>query len=226
VVDFVLLHGTTQAPDGWGRLVAALEARGHRGIAVDLAGDGDRPIAGYAGAVAGQVPSDLRAPIVVAHSGTGPVLPRVAQRLRARRQVWLAAIVPDGRHPLLTEIRSAPTNIFHPEWPGQDPTADPVLAAYFLFHDCDLATLRWALGTLRRFAPAALYTEPATLVPAVPSTYLVAARDRTLRPAWCRRAARERLAADVVEIDAGHCPHVSRPGELAAILDRLADPPR
>lgn len=30
------------------------------------------------------------------------------------------------------------------------------------------------------------------------------------------------LSVDVVEIDAGHCPHASRPDELAAVLDSLS----
>lgn len=41
-----------------------------------------------------------------------------------------------------------------------DPTTDPVLATYFLFHDCDLATLRWALTTLRASLPRSFYTTP------------------------------------------------------------------
>ena len=166
MADFVLIHGTTQAPQGWDRLAAALHLRGHRAIAVDLAGCDERPIAECADAVSQQAPTDLNAPIVVAHSGTGPVLPTVARLLDARRQVWLAAIVPDGRRPLLEEIRSAPTEIFNPEWPGKDPTADPVLAGYFLFHDCDLETLQWALSTLRLFAPSALYAEAVRVIQA------------------------------------------------------------
>ena len=126
MADFVLVHGTTQAPQGWDRLVAALRSRGHRSIAVDLAGGDERSVAEYAEEVSRQVPADVNAPIVVAHSGTGPVLPATARLLDAQRQVWLAAIVPDGRRPLLEEIRSAPTEIFNPEWPGKDPTEDPV----------------------------------------------------------------------------------------------------
>lgn len=225
MADFVLVHGTTQAPEGWDRLLAALRSRGHRGIAVDLAGSDERSVAAYAEAISRQIPADVNAPIVVAHSGTGPVLPAAARLLHARQQVWLAAIVPDGRRPLVEEIKSAPTEIFNPEWPGKDPTADPVLAGYFLFHDCDLETLQWALSTLRLFAPSALYADAMTLLPSIPSTYVVAARDRTLKPNWCRRAAQQRLGAAVIEIDAGHCPHVSQPVQVADILDRLTSAP-
>jgi pimeloyl-ACP methyl ester carboxylesterase len=53
-----------------------------------------------------------------------------------------------------------------------------------------------------------------------PSTYVLPVDDRTLTPDWMRRAARERLKTDPVEVPGGHCPHVSRPEHLAALLDR------
>lgn len=222
VADFVLLHGTTQGPGGWDRLLAALASRGHRGVAVDLAGSDDRDPDEYVRAVAGQLPADLTAPIVVAHSGSGVLLPATATALGARRQVWLAAFVPDGRRSFREEVPPEPAAVFNPEWLGVDPTVDPVAATYFLFHDCDLPTLRWALTTLRLFTPTRLYQQPVALAGHIPSAYLLAARDRTLRPDWCRREASRRLGAEVVEIDAGHCPHVSRPERTADILDRLA----
>jgi pimeloyl-ACP methyl ester carboxylesterase len=218
----VLIHGTTQSPAGWDRLVSLLESRGHRSAAVDLAGDGERSPADYAEAVAAQVPADMNGPVVVAHSGAGLVLPAVAQRLDARRQVWLAAYVPDGRRSLREDVAPAPGEVFNPEWLGKDPTADPLLAAHFLFHDCDLETLYWALTTLRLFNPRRLPTEPVALTPEIESTYIVATADRTLRPEWCRNAAASRLDAEVIEIDAGHCPHVAKAEVLAAILDQVA----
>lgn len=222
MADVVLVHGTTQGPRGWDRLRTALAARGHRTIPVDLVEDRDQTVGKYVTAAAAQVPSDTHSPIVVAHSGAGTLLPGLSRSLGARRQFWLAAYVPDGRRSMLDEVRASPAEVFNVEWPGSDPTADPVLAAYFLFHDCDLATLRWGLTTLRRFSPPQLSQAVVPLAPGIPSTYVVAANDRTLRPDWCRRQAQARLGADVLEIDAGHCPHVSRPDEVATILDRLA----
>jgi pimeloyl-ACP methyl ester carboxylesterase len=222
MADFVLMHGTTQGPEGWSRLTAALESRGHRCVAVDLALTGDRSIRELEEAVVSQVPSEIETPVLVAHSGTGPILPGAATLLNASHQVWLAAIVPDGQRGLLEEIRSAPTEVFNPEWLGKDPTSDPVLAAYFLFHDCNLETLQWGLTTLRLFAPSSLYADPVPLAPKIPSTYVVAAQDRTLRPEWCRRAASTRLSAALVTIDSGHCPHVSHPDEVAGVLESVA----
>jgi len=56
------------------------------------------------------------------------------------------------------------------------------------------------------------------------SPYVVAAHDRTIRPAWQRRMARERLGAEPMEIPSGHCPNVSQPDRLAGILVNLDCP--
>lgn len=54
---------------------------------------------------------------------------------------------------------------------------------------------------------------------AVPSTYILPVDNRTLRPAWMRRAARDRLGVEPVEIEGGHCPHVSFPQVVADVLE-------
>lgn len=42
--------------------------------------------------------------------------------------------------------------------------------------------------------------------------------DRTLRPGWMRQAARQRLGTQPVEVNTGHCPHVSQPEVIADFL--------
>ena len=56
--------------------------------------------------------------------------------------------------------------------------------------------------------------------PNVPSGYIVCTEDRTAAPAWARRAARERLGVEPIELPGGHCPFLSRPERLAAVLAR------
>jgi pimeloyl-ACP methyl ester carboxylesterase len=57
--------------------------------------------------------------------------------------------------------------------------------------------------------------------PAIPSTYVVYSDDRTIMPVWQRKAARELLGVESVELPGGHCPHVSRPDALADLLQRV-----
>ena len=148
-MDFVLVHGTTQSPAGWDRLVAALTRRGHRGVTVDLWTD--EPLVGvgdYAQLAAAQV-SACNGPVVVVHSGSGALLPIIAEALDATAMVWLAAYIPDftNRRSLFDEIQAYPTRLFHADWLGVDPTADTSAACRFLFHNCDPNLQQWARPT-------------------------------------------------------------------------------
>ncbi|HEV7656565.1 MAG TPA: alpha/beta fold hydrolase [Mycobacteriales bacterium] len=218
-MDFLLVHGSTQSPRGYDRLAAALAGRGHRTVALDLAGD--RPewtAAEYAGEAR---QSGLTEPVLVVHSAAGALAPAIAAATGARHIAWLAAVVPDPGRSVLDEAGADP-GMFGTEW--RTWTAgleeEPAETAYFLFHDCDLETLRWALSTTRLWNPRTVFaaTAPTTGLP--PSTYVLPVEDRTLTPEWMRRVATERLDTDAIEVPGGHCPHVSRPEEVAALLDR------
>jgi alpha-beta hydrolase superfamily lysophospholipase len=163
--DVVLVHGTTQSASGFRRLADALHQRGHRAVALDVPSGAASTSAGYAGLLAAQLPADYDRPIVVAHSAAGLLLPALARKLNAAHQVWLAAAVADyaGRRSLLAEIQQDPLDVMNPEWLGIDPTGDPVLATYFLFHDADLATLQEALPTVSACDLTAVYAETPTV---------------------------------------------------------------
>ncbi|MEU4674150.1 hypothetical protein AB0F91_40865 [Amycolatopsis sp. NPDC023774] len=67
------MHGTTQAPRGWGRLVTELTAAGHGVVAVDLLAEGPtHDVAGFAHVARRQVRAS--SPVVGAHSGSGVLL--------------------------------------------------------------------------------------------------------------------------------------------------------
>ena len=221
-MDFLLVHGSTQGPRGYDRLAAALQARGHRTVAADL--PVDRPewtAAQYAEVARGQA-AELTEPVLVVHSAAGVVAPAVAAAVGARHVAWLGAVIPDPGRSVMDELAADP-GMFGAEW--HDWTGDlagaPAETAYFLFHDCDLATLRWALSTTRLWPVRSLFEAPAAaLTDLPPSTVVVPTGDRTLTPDWMCRAARDRLKADPVDVPGGHCPHVSRPEQVAALLDR------
>jgi pimeloyl-ACP methyl ester carboxylesterase len=220
--DFILIHSTGEAPACWQRLSAALELHGHRTHPVDL--PVDRPellAADYANIMREQV-GHVAEPIVLAHSASGTLLSDASKALNARHRVWLAAWVPNPHASLLEEVRSNPTEAFNPDWIGKDPIKDSSVAINFLYHDCDKATIDWALTTRRLFMPSAVYNQRIALDHDIPSSYIVASGDRTIRPDWQRRMARERLRIEPIEIATGHCPHVSDPEHLAQLLDHIA----
>jgi pimeloyl-ACP methyl ester carboxylesterase len=217
-VDFLFVHGTTQSPAAWRPVEELLRQRGHRTVAVDLPTDRPELLAADYAAIARAQVGDALAPVLVGHSGAGLLMPAIARAVGASHLVWVAAMIP-GPVSLADELAVETGEMFNPEWRGltEPPTADPVVASYFLFHDCDLAGVRAGLRTLRLFYPAATYREVHPL-PDLPSTCVLPRDDRTLRPSWMRRAARERLGVEAIEVDGGHCPQTSRPGTLAAVL--------
>jgi hypothetical protein len=139
-MDYVLLHGTGQGPVGWQRLAGVLEGRGHRAFAVDFPTGRPGLLADdYAGIAAAQVGAAISEPVVepvvVAHSGSGLLLPAVADAMGAGQLVWLAAAVPDfaGGSSFAEQIQSSAPDIAGQEWRsvGRDSTEDPLVGAYF-----------------------------------------------------------------------------------------------
>jgi hypothetical protein len=108
--------------------------------------------------------------------------------------VWLGALNPDFAEDrsALEQIHTDGEQMFTPDWhTWQDSiTGAPAISSWFLFHDCAPPTLRCALPTLRLFQPRAVFAEQAARRrPVAPSTFVVAAEDRVLRPEWMRVAA-------------------------------------
>ena len=215
--SFVLIHSTGQGAAGWDRLGQALAERGSTAQAIELPNDPELRPADFAELIRRDV-GVVKAPIVLAHSGSGPLLPAVARLLGATHQVWLAAWVPDPGASFVEDVDAHIEEAFDPDWIGKDPIEDDAVAATFLYHDCDEATLQWALSTRREFVPRAVYDERISLASEIPSTYIVAGKDRTIRPDWQRRMAHERLHVEPIGIPTGHCPNVSQPERLAEIL--------
>ena len=221
MTDVVLIHSTGQSARGWDRLIDELAACGLRAHATDLPNGRPELVSrDYAGFLAGRY-GELDRPVVLAHSGSGPLLPAAAAALAARRQVWLAAWVPHPSLSFVDDVRAHKDVAFDPDWIGKDPTVDDEVAIHFVYHDCDRETQAWALTTRRPFFPEGAYDEPIALEPATPSTYILALEDRTIRPGWQRTMAVERLGVEPIELPGGHCPNVSRPGQLAQVLAQV-----
>jgi len=127
------------------------------------------------------------------------------------------------RKSFLEQVGEHPDMLW-PDWVGKDPTKDHEAAIHFLLHDCPPEIVKWALTTLRLMHARRAMTEvfPLGYRPNVPASYIFCREDRTVRPEWARKAARERLGAAAIELPGGHCPHVSRSAELADVLAGLA----
>jgi len=212
-----LIHGSTQSPHGWDLLVKELMAWDVEVTAVDLPSV-DEGATFFAREVARQMPKG-KPPIVVAHSAAGLILPVVASHMEVSRLIYLAAVIPKPHVSLLDQFKESPA-MFQPDWVGKDPTQDPALARHFLFHDCEPRIQEWALTTLRLWMSPSVMKEPCPLeeLPAkIPATYVSSTLDRAVNPKWWERRAQS-LGIDVIRIETGHSPHVSRPREVARLI--------
>ncbi|MFO1053297.1 MAG: alpha/beta fold hydrolase [Planctomycetota bacterium] len=227
MTEFVLVHGSGQNARSWARVAAILRLRGHRVVTPELVkDDGALGLEHHAAAITDHLTTHRA--VLVAHSLCGVFVPLVAARSKIARMVFVAAVIPEpGRS--VREQFAADAGMFHAQWIAagarwRDPVQREALARDFLFHDAAAATLPFALATMEPMDTRAVVVEPCPLdaLPRVPSTVIVAARDRTLTADWCAGAARRLLHVEPHLVDSGHCPQVVRPVLVADLLERAA----
>lgn len=208
--SFTLIHGSAQNASGWARVAALLPNARTPELPKN---EPSFSLLDYAALVG---PCD----VAVAHSFSGSLLPLIACNVR----VFLGALIPEPRRSVRDQLVADPT-MLPPEWIAtgvrwrNHPEEREALAREFLFHDVDEATLPWAYTTVDALDTSHLAVEPAPFDTWPPgrNIVIVPTLDRTISPAWMRRRARE-IGAEIFEVEAGHCPHVSRPVEIATIL--------
>lgn len=228
-VDIVLAHGAYHGAWCWDSLIPELERRGHRAIAVDLPiSDPQAGAAAYADVVAAAIAPGSE-PVVVGHSMGGLVIPLVAAVRPVRRFVFLAAMLPQPSTSAADQRKAEPIDGIVPletaEWTGLGDdiwTVGPNTATELFFHDAPPEVAARAAGRLRPQCYRVM-NEPSPLLawPLVASDYIVCRDDHAVNPAWGRTAARERLGVEAVEIDGSHSPFLTRPVELAELIDSL-----
>jgi pimeloyl-ACP methyl ester carboxylesterase len=232
-MDVVLVHGSYHGAWCWDLLRPELERLGHRALAVDLPiSDPDLAASAYADVVV-EAMADMADPVVVGHSMAGLVIPLVAERRAVHSLVFLAAMLPvlgrSANDQRKNEAIDAPIRFATAEWTlvGDDVwMVGPNTATEAFFHDATAEVASWASARLRPQCYRVMSeVTPLVAWPAVEQSYVVCRDDHAVNPDWGRTAALDRLGIDAIEIDGGHSPFLTRPAELAALLDRLIDRP-
>jgi SAM-dependent methyltransferase len=219
---FVLIHGAGDGGWYWHRVEAELRARGHDVVAPDLpAGDESLGLDDYADAVVAAV-GDRRDLIVVAQSFGGFTAPLVAVRLPVEALVFVNAMVPaPGEAPddwwQNVGYRKAVAEQAARDG-GATGSEDPYVAFY---HDVPRDLAARALGQERAHPSAACGVSPWPLqaLPDVPTHFVLSTEDHFFPPDLLRRTVAERLGVVPDEIAASHCVALSRPKELADLLE-------
>jgi hypothetical protein len=232
VTTFALVHGAWHGAWCWERLAPLLEARGHRSVAPDL--PCDDPAAtfdDYADVVVRALAGADDDVVVVGHSLAGHTIPLVAARRPVRRLVFLCALIAAPGVSFADQLRAEPDmfvagyerGLAPPDKERRRVWDDYAVARETMFPDCSETHAAAAFARLRPQASAP-YGKPCSLdaMPAVPSTYVLAAEDRIVSPEWGRRAAPQRLGVEPLELPGDHSPYLARPEALADLLDAQA----
>jgi pimeloyl-ACP methyl ester carboxylesterase len=222
---FVLIHGAGDGGWYWHLVEAELRARGHDVVAPDLPADDESAgLNEYADSVveAIGVRKDL---VVVGQSFGAFTAPMVADRLRVDVLVLLAGMVPSpGECPrdwwantgyqIAVQKQAARDG-------GKTGNQDPYVSFY---HDVPRNLAEEALSREREHPSEASMASPWPLDawPDVPTKFVLCSEDRFFPPDFFRRLVAERLNITPDEVAAGHCVALSRPKELADILESYA----
>jgi pimeloyl-ACP methyl ester carboxylesterase len=225
---FVLVHGAYHGAWCWGLLSSELEKLGHVALAVDLPVEvPEAGAAAYADEIAALVGDDEA--IVVGHSMMGLAIPLVPRLAPVSRLVFLCAFVPVPGSSI-NEVRSreqvAPdreiqrvqfTDIGEGVW-----MIGPDTANELFFHDVSPRLASWAVPLLRPQSYRIMEEiTPLLEWPEVDCSYVLCRADRAVDAEWARSTARARLGTVPHELDGGHSPFLTRPAELARLLDRI-----
>ena len=208
MATYAFVHGAWHGGWAWDLVGAELESRGHRVVAPDLpCEDVDAGVEEYGAAVRADL-GGVEDAIVVGHSLGGLTIPLVP----GRAHVFLCALLggTGWRDVFVPGFGDARVR----DELGRSYYPDPAAAARELQYPPELASLA---TKLRRQAPVDAEAHEVH----GPVAYVVCESDASVRPEWQRHLARDVLGVEPIELEAGHSPMLSRPRELASLLDTL-----
>jgi pimeloyl-ACP methyl ester carboxylesterase len=235
-MTLLLVHGGGFSSSCWDRVVPHLRSPS---IAVDLPGRGTRPadlatvsIADFAAAVVAEIESgDLSNVVLVGHSLAGMTLPRVVGMVPERLSgvVFVSCCVPPhGRSTLeylgRDDVRDLAETAGAAE-PAPPGVLDADVATAIFCNDMDDETTAFTLSIMCPEA-GGVVNEPidlSGLSAPIPRAWVRLTNDVIVTPAQQDCSIAELGDTEVVDLDAGHMAMISRPRELAAILDRIHD---
>jgi pimeloyl-ACP methyl ester carboxylesterase len=209
---FAFIHGAGDVGWYWHLVEADLRDRRHETVAPDLPIEDDRAgLSRYADVVVDAVGGRPDV-VVVAQSFGGYVAPIVADRIDARLIVLVAGMIPSPGETAEEMFRTT-------AWRSEE-LDDPSPIEVF-YHDVPRPLAEEALARGDRRQSDTPGTEPWPLAawPSIPTRFILCRNDRFFPAGWLRPLVVRRLGIEPDEIDSGHCPALSRPRELATLLD-------
>ncbi|HEX6501292.1 MAG TPA: alpha/beta hydrolase [Micromonosporaceae bacterium] len=219
---FVLIHGGGDVGWYWHLVEAELRAHGHHVVAPDLPCEDDRAgLVEYTDTVMDAI-GDRTNLVVVGQSFGGFIAPLVADRVPVDVLVLVAGMIPaPGESPVEWWENTGYWNA-RQDQPDPEDGVDDLYFRYY--HDVPRALATEAMSRSRRQSEARMGEPwPLDAWPDVPTKFVLCTEDRAFPPDFVRRVVSERLGIVLDEIDAGHCVALSRPKELARMLEQYTE---
>ncbi|MFC8845990.1 MULTISPECIES: alpha/beta fold hydrolase [unclassified Micromonospora] len=219
--NIVLVHGAGGTATTWSNVAPLLTAAGYD---VTLVTNPMRSLTGDVAHTAAVV-RELSGPVLlVGHSYGGAVISNAGREPGVVGLVYIAAFGPDEGetvNQIVERYPPAAVSKYMRRGPNGEWSSEHT-AEYWAEIGWDVPVEQRAVWDAEsRQSDNAIFTEP-TAVPAwrtLPSWYLVAAQDRTLRPEIQRDMA-ARMGATVAEVPGSHFTPRARPAEVVAFVER------
>jgi pimeloyl-ACP methyl ester carboxylesterase len=238
VATFLLVHGAWHGAWCWAKLIPALEARGHKAVAIDLPGHGkdkthlkDVTLETYGKAVADAAARLPERPFVVGHSMGGAVIAATAERApeAMRGLVFLCAFLPQNGDVMFAlaagDAKSMIAGALIPSADGLATSFNPSVLRDAFYADCSDADIEAAKAQLspQAVAPlAAAITLTAARFGSVPRDYIICEQDRAISAGFQREMLKATPCARIAELATSHSPFFSAPEKLADVLHGFA----
>jgi pimeloyl-ACP methyl ester carboxylesterase len=223
---FVLIHGAGDVGWSWHLVERELRALGHDPVAPDLPCDDDRAgLNEYADTVIKAIGDRTRL-VVVRHSYGGFTAPLIADRLPVDLLVLVAGMVPSPGEAAKDYLKNTGYDGAIRKQAARDGVSGHKDPNVLFYHDVPRKLAEQA----RRHERPQSSTPgdapwPLKAWPKVPTRFIVCTEDRLFPADYLRRVVAKRLRIDPDEIVSGHCVALSRPKELAAMLNAYSARP-
>ena len=222
MATFAVVHGAADSTWSWHLVARDLRTYGHDVIVPNLPCEDDTAgFCEYSDTVVEAI-GDHTDLIVVGHSLGGFTATLVADRLPVRGLVLLSAMIPAPGEP----ANDWWANTGYPALSagGADGDDGPIPESDQFYHDVP-ADLTAEAGRHERGQSGTPMSDPWPLTrwPNLPTRFILCTDDRMFPPAFLRRVVGDRLPGVLPdEIAAGHMAMLTRPADLAALLDRYS----
>lgn len=231
----LLVHGGGFAGSCWDRMVPYLD---DDAVAIDLPGRGARPAdlaevssADFVDAIVAEIERLGDDVLLVGHSMAGIAMPRVMARVadHLRGVVFVSCAVPPDGGTVIDALRGVDFGGIDlaeaattPAPGGVEPVLDAELARVLFCNDMDEETTRYTLSLMvpeaRSVIGEPIDTSGVQL--AVPKTWIRLLGDAVLSVELQDTMSARIPGIEVVDLDAGHMAMITKPAELAKLLDR------